>query len=78
MLSTDTRAAAVGSEAADPRRWLVLAAIAASTLTEVLEVSIVNITLPHAQTDPRISGTEQHWVVTAYALAVGGHSCSEK
>ena len=44
----------------------------------VLEASIVNITLPHAQTDPRISDTERDWVVTAYALAVGGYSCSEK
>ncbi len=33
---------------------------------------------PHAQTDPSISDTERDWVVTAYALAVGGYSCSEK
>ena len=33
---------------------------------------------PHAQTDPSISDTERNWVVTAYALAVGGYSCSEK
>lgn len=58
--------------AADPRRWLALAVIAASTLMVVLDSSIVTIALPHAQADLHISAASRQWVVTAYTLAFGG------
>ena len=38
----------------------------------VLDATIVNIALPHAQRALHISETNRQWVVTAYALAFGG------
>lgn len=65
------------TSAANPRRWLALAVIATATLMVVLDASIVNIALPQAQAELRISDANRHWVITAYALAFGGCSCSE-
>lgn len=47
-MSTSVSAAEARSGTADPRRWLALAVIATATLMIVLDVSIVNIALPHA------------------------------
>lgn len=58
--------------AANPRRWLALAVIATASLMVVLDASIVNIALPQAQAELRISDANRHWVITAYALAFGG------
>lgn len=71
-LSTASTATQVGMGADDPRRWLALAVIAAATLMVVLDASIVNIALPHAQTDLHISDADRQWVLTAYTLAFGG------
>ena len=57
---------------ADPRRWLALAVITLATLMVVLDASIVNIALPQAQAELRISEANRHWAITAYALAFGG------
>jgi EmrB/QacA subfamily drug resistance transporter len=59
-------------EAPDPKRWLALGVIAIAQLMIVLDASIVNIALPHAQADLHISGTNRQWVITAYTLAFGG------
>jgi len=69
-----TSAMSTNADAAtpDPRRWLALVVIATATLMVVLDVSIVNIALPQAQTDLRIPEANRHWVITAYALAFGG------
>src|SRR6201746_1995705 len=37
----------------------------------VLDITIVNIALPSAQTDLGFSNDSRQWVVTAYALAFG-------
>jgi EmrB/QacA subfamily drug resistance transporter len=58
--------------APDPRRWLALGVIAIAQLMVVLDVSIVNIALPHAGADLGISTANIQWVVTAYTLAFGG------
>ena len=58
--------------AADPRRWLALAAVSLATLMVVLDVSIINIALPQAQQQLGIAEANRHWVVTAYALTFGG------
>jgi MFS family permease len=58
--------------AVDPRRWLALVVIAASSLMAVLDASIVNIALPHAQIGLHISDADRQWVITAYTLAFGG------
>lgn len=56
----------------DKRRWLALAAISLAQLMVVLDATIVNIALPHAQAGLAIADTERSWVITAYTLAFGG------
>lgn len=56
----------------DPSRWKALAFIALAQLMVVLDATIVNIALPHAQTDLGITDANKQWVITAYALAFGG------
>jgi EmrB/QacA subfamily drug resistance transporter len=56
----------------DRRRWLILAVIAVAQLMIVVDASIVNIALPHAQAALHISNANRQWVVTAYTLAFGG------
>ncbi|MFC0600354.1 MFS transporter [Streptomyces palmae] len=56
----------------DPRRWKALVFIALAQLMVVLDATIVNIALPHAQEALDISEGNKQWVITAYALAFGG------
>ena len=58
-------------DAPDPRRWIILAILAAAQLMIVLDASIVNIALPSAQEELGISNADRQWVVTAYTLAFG-------
>lgn len=50
---------------------LALLVIAAAQLMIVLDATIVNIALPHIETDLGFSKTGLQWVVTSYALALG-------
>ncbi len=52
-------------------RWWALAVIGLAQLMVVLDVTIVNIALPSAQTALRFGNDGRQWVVTAYALAFG-------
>jgi EmrB/QacA subfamily drug resistance transporter len=56
----------------DPQRWKALIFIAIAQLMVVLDATIVNIALPHAQHDLHISDANRQWVITAYSLAFGG------
>ncbi len=61
-------------EGAQPRSrslLLALVVIASAQLMIVLDGTIVNIALPHIQTDLGFSDNGRQWVVTAYALAFG-------
>lgn len=53
-------------------RWLALAVIGVAQLMIILDASIVNIALPHAQAALHISNADRQWVLTAYTLAFGG------
>src|SRR5437764_12589133 len=53
-------------------RWLALAVIGIAQLMIILDASIVNIALPHAQAALHISDSSRQWVLTAYTLAFGG------
>jgi EmrB/QacA subfamily drug resistance transporter len=53
-------------------RWLALVVIGVAQLMIILDASIVNIALPHAQADLGISNADRQWVLTAYTLAFGG------
>lgn len=56
----------------NPKRWWALAVISVATLMVVLDATIVNVALPHAQSDLGISIANRQWVVTAYTLPFGG------
>jgi EmrB/QacA subfamily drug resistance transporter len=53
-------------------RWLALAVIGVAQLMIILDASVVNIALPHAQAALHISNANRQWVLTAYTLAFGG------
>ncbi|WP_377273161.1 MFS transporter [Peterkaempfera sp. SMS 1(5)a] len=57
--------------AADPRRWLILAVIAAAQLMVVLDLTVMNLALPSAQRALAFTTADRQWVVTAYALSFG-------
>ncbi len=53
-------------------RWLTLGIIGVAQLMIVLDASIVNIALPHAQVALHISDAARQWALTAYTLTFGG------
>jgi MFS family permease len=55
----------------DPRRWLILAVIAAAQLMVVLDLTVMNLALPSAQRALNFTTADRQWVVTAYALSFG-------
>jgi EmrB/QacA subfamily drug resistance transporter len=73
MASTtlDAPAAATAERGLD-RRWLTLAVIGVAQLMIVLDASIVNIALPHAQAALHIGDAQRQWALTAYTLTFGG------
>jgi EmrB/QacA subfamily drug resistance transporter len=67
--TTNTTQAPTGGR---DRRWLALAVIGIAQLMIVLDASIVNIALPHAQAALDISDANRQWALTAYTLTFGG------
>ncbi|MFH9347793.1 MFS transporter [Kitasatospora sp. NPDC017646] len=51
---------------------IALTVIAAAQLMVVLDITIVNIALPHIQQALRFSTTDLSWVINAYTLTFGG------
>jgi EmrB/QacA subfamily drug resistance transporter len=56
----------------DRRRWMALYALCAGMLMIVLDVTVVNVALPHIQTDLGFSQSSLAWVVNAYLITFGG------
>jgi MFS family permease len=73
VTTTDLREQ-VSARADSPRdrRWLALAVIGVAQLMIILDASIVNIALPHAQAALHISDASRQWALTAYTLTFGG------
>jgi EmrB/QacA subfamily drug resistance transporter len=73
--STEELVTSAGTaEATDPhfaRRWWILALLGVAQLMVVLDATIVNIALPHAQTALNFSNNDRQWIVTGYSLAFG-------
>jgi EmrB/QacA subfamily drug resistance transporter len=68
------RPASAEAPSADPhhaRRWWILAVLGIAQLMVVLDATVVNIALPHAQAALGFSNADRQWVVTAYSLAFG-------
>jgi EmrB/QacA subfamily drug resistance transporter len=58
--------------APDPRRWRALGVIALVQFMLVLDITVVNVALPHIQTDLHFSRAGLAWVVDGYVLTAGG------
>ncbi|MGW2090410.1 MFS transporter [Streptomyces sp. NPDC001880] len=71
-MTVNTRTASLRAPALDPKRWPALVVSSVATLMVVLDVSIANIALPHAQSDLGMTDVNRQWMITAYALAFGG------
>ncbi len=79
QLIADTQAITPSSTSPGPtgpprpeRRGLILATILIAQLMVVLDMSIVNVALPHVQTALGFSPTGLSWVLNGYSLAFGG------
>jgi len=53
-----------------PNKWLVTAAISLGTLMGTIDISIVNVALPHVQATFGVAVTEAAWTTTAYLIAL--------
>lgn len=62
----------VAAQAAGSRRWAGLAVVSVAQLMVALDATVMNIALPSAQRGLGFSDADRQWVVTAYALALGG------
>ena len=52
-------------------RWWTLSVLSITQLMVALDATVINIALPHAQSDLHFSSANRQWVITAYALAFG-------
>ncbi|MBT2400663.1 MFS transporter [Streptomyces sp. ISL-100] len=67
-----TPAQTTADRGAGGKNGLALLVIASCQLMVVLDITIVNIALPHIQSDLEFSTTSLSWVVNAYTLTFGG------
>jgi DHA2 family multidrug resistance protein len=51
------------------RRWLVAIAVMSSAIMEVLDTSVVNVSLPHIAGSLSSTTDEATWVLTSYIVA---------
>jgi EmrB/QacA subfamily drug resistance transporter len=55
-----------------PNRWRAFALLAVSFFMTIIDLTIVNVSLPTIGRDLHFSATNLQWVATAYALTFGG------
>ena len=55
-----------------PRRYWAIAAIVLAITMSVLDSTIVNVALPHIQSDLKFGANDLQWVISAYTLIFGG------
>src|SRR6059058_4614394 len=56
--------------ASKPHRWL-LPVLLIAQLMVILDITAVNIALPHIATDLQLSGSSISWTITSYSLIFG-------
>ena len=61
--------------ASHPHRWRAFALLAVSYFVTIIDLTIVNVSLPTIGRDVQFTQTSLQWVVTAYALTSAA-SCS--
>src|ERR671925_1037090 len=60
------------SQSPNVNRWRAFALLAVAFFITVVDLTIVNVSLPTIGRDLHFSETNLQWVVTAYALTFGG------
>lgn len=65
------------AEAATPpmgtrRRWTALAVLSAALTVIAVDMTVLNVALPHIAADLAPSGTQQLWIIDAYSLILAG------
>jgi EmrB/QacA subfamily drug resistance transporter len=73
-VQAEAQAAAAADHADNPhyaKRWWILALLGTAQLMVVLDATIVNIALPHAQSALGFGNSDRQWIVTGYSLAFG-------
>src|SRR5262249_49142121 len=58
-------------EFSSARKWIIALSVMLGTVLEVLDSSIVNVSLPHMQGSFSASVDEIAWVITSYLVAAG-------
>jgi EmrB/QacA subfamily drug resistance transporter len=59
------------AEGAQPRRWLVLAAMSAAVAIVTLDTTVLNVAIPTIRHDLNTSFTSLQWVIAGYSLTLG-------
>jgi len=72
MTTMITRKPASTRRAVLSPKWTILAIVSTAQLMIVLDASVVNIALPHAQHALHFGDSSRQWVLTAYTLTFGG------
>ncbi|MBG0564788.1 MFS transporter [Actinoplanes aureus] len=62
----------IASPRAGAREWLGLAVLALPTLLLALDITVLNLAIPHLSTDLRPSGSELLWIVDVYGFMIAG------
>jgi EmrB/QacA subfamily drug resistance transporter len=70
-MSIDRTQAGDLTEQLQAKRWMILILVGFAQLMVTLDVTIVNIALPSAQSALHFSADNRQWVLTAYALSFG-------
>src|ERR1700722_15957084 len=71
-MTDDSTTSEPGAQVVDPRRWRALGVIALVQFILVLDITVVNVALPHIQHDLGFSRAGLAWVVDGYTLTAGG------
>jgi EmrB/QacA subfamily drug resistance transporter len=65
----DSDSGASAGRTADRRRWLALAVVMTASFLDLVDVTIVNVAVPHIQEDLGASYSSVQWITAGYALA---------
>src|SRR5580698_2388778 len=55
----------------NPHRWYIIASVMLSTVMEILDTTIVNVSLPHMMGSLNADRDQISWVLTSYIVAAG-------
>lgn len=71
-MSSESSSPTSSTRAADPRRWKALGVLCLVQFMLILDVTVVNVALPHMQRDLGFTNSGLAWVVNGYVLMAGG------